>query len=223
MKPEIEISSSLDGNMFNRLDMKDPQVVANRQKFLDAHNIDIAQTTFLYTTYDSDNFKRYIEIDNSDKGQGMLGYTRLVSDALIVRAKNHALFLAIADCLGVVLYDPGKEILMLSHVGRHHLAQKGAFYSVEFLKNSYGCDPNEILVTMSPSAGSENYPLFGFQNRSIREVAVEQMLQAGISSENIKENNVDTTNDYSYYSHSEFLKGNRGEDNRFAIVAMMRN
>jgi phenylalanyl-tRNA synthetase beta chain len=63
MKPEIEISSSLDGNMFNRLDMKDPQVVEaypNIQEQISIKLRDEVANNILGTQYSSDEIENIL-------------------------------------------------------------------------------------------------------------------------------------------------------------------
>ena len=133
-----------------------------------------------------------------------------------------ALFLPIADCVGAVLYDPTKKVLMLSHLGRHNLEQDGGQKSVEFMVKEFGVDPNNIITWLSPAAGAENYPMFSFNNRGMQDVTTEQLMKAGVKAESISASPIDTTTNQNYYSHSEFKKGNRPEDGRFAVVVKMR-
>ena len=86
----------------------------------------------------------------------------------------------------------------------------------------FGSRPEDLFVTLSPSAGQENYPLFDFDNRSLQDVAIEQLMSASITREHITFSAIDTTLDRNYFSHSRYLKGNRETDGRFAIAAISR-
>ena len=110
---------------------------------------------------------------------------------------------------------------MLSHLGSHNLEQFGGTKSIEFLVENFQSNPKDITVWLSPAAGKDNYPLFAFADRSMHEVATEQLLKAGVNLEHITRSLVDTTKDINYFSHSEFLKGNRDSDGRFAVVTVM--
>lgn len=94
--------------------------------------------------------------------------------------------------------------------------------SVTYMSEMFHSDPRDILVWLSPSPNGKDYPLWAFDNRSFPAVATEQLLKAGIIRENLEVSPVDTVTDSNYFSHSEFLKGNRTQDGRYAIVAMMR-
>jgi copper oxidase (laccase) domain-containing protein len=158
-----------------------------------------------------------------DQGKGIVPGTDIeVYDALMTTQPGIALFLPLADCVGAILYDPTKKVLMVSHLGRHNIEQQGALKSVEYMKDNAGVEPNNLKVWLSPSAGKENYPLFAFDNKSQQDVVLEQLKEAGVSAANIETANVDTTTSEDYFSHSQYLKDNSKPNGRFAIVAMLK-
>lgn len=197
------------------------EVVPRRQAFLARYGIDMASTTLVQLIYDGDNYCRYATLDDNDKGDGLIAPSRLVADAMIVTKPSHALFLPLADCIGAVIHDPKNGILMLSHLGRHNLEQFGGTRSIEYLVNEHGNSPADLTVWLSPAAGKDYYPLFGFDNRSLHDVAIEQLTRAGVLPEHITASRIDSAADSQYYSHSQFLQGKRPDDGRFAVVAMM--
>ncbi len=223
MKLLVAISNIDDGNMLIHGDKSNSDVIENRKAFLDKNSIDINHTTRVSIAYDGDNYCRYFVVSDNQKAQGMFGNEAEAADGLVTQSPNHALFLPLADCVGAVIFDPEKNILMVSHLGRHSLEQNGGQKSIDFLVKEFGCDPNKLCVWLTPSAGKENYPLYSFGNRSMDQVATEQLLLSGVIPENIHGNPTDTTKDLQYFSHSEFIKGNRSADGRFAVVAMMQN
>jgi copper oxidase (laccase) domain-containing protein len=111
---------------------------------------------------------------------------------------------------------------MVSHLGRHSTEQHGAIKSVEYMTVAYGSSADDILVWLSPSPNGEDYPLWAFANRSFNSVLNEQFAAAGITPDHIESSPVDTVSSLEYYSHSEYLKGNRSVDGRYAIVAMLQ-
>lgn len=216
--------SSIDDGPMNFKDNDPVAVQNNRVFFLDAADgIDPLMATLVQVTYqDTTNFIRYSIVDDEHVGEGMLEpASQFDADALVVTRPNQALFLPLADCIGAIIFDPKQEILMVSHLGRHSIEQKGGQKSIEYLVEHFDSDPNYIQVWLSPAAGRENYPLHTLGNRGLHDVALEQLLRAGVNIENIEVSHVDTTENPDYYSHSEFLKGERPDDGRFAIVAMM--
>ncbi len=215
------LSSKVDGNLKFGLG-DDARALANRKDFLDKIGVDINHTSLVGITYDTDDFTKYRIATVEDKSVGMLekDMTRYV-DALVVREPGHALFLPLADCAGVVSHDPKNGILMVSHLGRHSVEQGGAATSVEYLKETCDADPSNLLVWISPSVGKATYPLHAYGGKSLQEVIVEQLQEAGVEKSHIEVSSVDTAHDANYYSHSEFLKGNQTEAGRFAVVAEM--
>lgn len=223
MRVNVAISTVSDGNMAMSQDLADKEdILQNRSIFLTANDIAIQDTTRVKIVYEGDDYLRYLEVTSEQKGGGMFNGDIVTADALITREPGQALFLPLADCVGAVIFDPNKQILMLSHIGRHSLEQNSGHESVKFLVDHYGCNPIELLVWLTPAPGKEQYPLFAFGNRSFKDVVFEQLQSAGISTKNIVDNPTDTTKDTHYFSHSEFLKGNRPEDGRYAIVAVMK-
>lgn len=222
MQPPIILCSTVaDGSMKARTDDQVDIVAHNREAFLAAHDIAVSDATLVRLVYEGTDYCRYATVDEASKGDGMLRPSSVVTDAMVVTRLGHALFLPLADCVGAVLHDPTKGILMLSHLGRHNLEQFGATKSVEYLVNEHGVDAKNLTVWLSPAASKDYYPVYAFDNRSLHDVTTEQLLAAGLIRENIDISPIDSAADPNYYSHSQFLQGNRSDDGRFAVVAMM--
>lgn len=217
----IFTSTHTDGSMKIQGTNDADRVRKARQSFLASHDIATKDTTLVHITYGGNDYTRYHTIGDEAKGDGLVSSITFESDGLVVTKPGHALFLPLADCIGAVLYDSTNNVLMVSHLGRHNLEQFGGQTSVEFLVKHHGVDPEDLTVWLSPAAGGDSYPLFAFNNRSLHDVAIEQLLVAGVLSENITASPIDVANDRNYYSHSQFLKGSRTDDGRFVIVAMM--
>lgn len=217
------VSSTDDGNMkFGR--GSDDDTRFNRTAFLQANDIELPQTTLLQVTYDTTDFCRYKIVDDEHQGEGMYeSVSSLQADALVVTRPDHAIFMPLADCVGAIVYDPKSEIMMVSHLGRHSIEQRGATKSVQYLIDEFESNPADLQIWLSPAAGAENYPLEAFANRGMHQVVVGEFLALGVPFEQIEVSEVDTTESDAYFSHSEFKAGYRDFDGRFAIVAMMRD
>lgn len=189
-------------------------VIQNCRSFLGQLDIPLEQKTLLQVTYDGEDYLRYQTLTEHR--------SLVVADALATKEKNHAMFLPLADCTGAVLYDPENNVLLLSHLGRHSVEQFGGERSVAYLQQQFASDPAKLSVWLSPSPNGTDYPLWQFQNRSFRDVIVEQLIKSGVIADNIEASDIDTIRSKDYFSHSEFLKGNRANDGRYAIVAMLR-
>jgi len=221
MNIRVATSTVDDGNMLVPDDRSNIEVIENRKSFLAKNGFDIERTTRVNVVHEGDNYCRYYELTEAHKGDGMAYDGIVAADALVTRLPNHALFLPIADCIGAVFFDPDNNILMLTHLGRHSLEQNGGFESVKFLVDHYGSNPNNLQVWLTPAPGPDVYPLYKFDNRSLKNVLYQQMVTAGVLEKNVNDNPADTSKDMNYYSHSEFLQGNRTDDGRYAIVAEM--
>lgn len=219
------VSSKSDGNI-KKANMPSEVTVnvdRDREALLKNIGISMDQTVLVKISYDRDDYTRYHTATSEDKGKGILPGTDIeVYDALMTTQQGIALFLPLADCVGAILYDPNKKVLMVSHLGRHNIEQNGASQSVKYMIENAGVDARNLKAWLSPSAGRENYPLFAFDNKSQQDVVIEQLKAAGVTKENIETANVDTTTSEDYFSHSEYLKDNSKPNGRFAIVAMMK-
>jgi copper oxidase (laccase) domain-containing protein len=214
------ISGVSDGSMSKAVD--DERRRANRQSFLQSKGVTLEQSVLVHLKYEGDDYCRYSEVTSEYAGDGMAIDSSIVADALFTKTENLALFLPVADCVGAVLYDQTNHVLGLAHFGRHNLLQQGGANVVKFMNEKFGSHPGNIQVWLSPAAGSESYPMHDFNNRGLVEVAVEQLIEAGVPVGDIEIDGRDTTKDQSFFSHSEFLRGNREIDGRQAVVAMMR-
>ena len=218
------LSSAEDGDMkFGTL--SDAEVQANRDRFLASIEVDPTQTTLLWVSYDdTTDFTRYTVFDEDQQGEGVLSpFSSVAADAAVVTRPGHGVILPLADCVGAIIYDPFEGVMMVSHLGRHSVEQDGAKKSIEFLLEEFDSKPDNLLVWLSPSVGSDTYPLDTFDGRSLQDVIVEGFLAAGVDPDNIEASAIDTAESQEYFSHSEYLAGNRDQDGRFAIVAMMRD
>lgn len=219
----VAVSSVDDGNMKFGVNVGE-DVVANRKEFLGAVGISLDQTTPITLTYDRDDYADYRIVTETDKGKAMARPEKMQPvDAIVTTEPNHALFLAPADCCGVVLHDPIKGVLMLSHIGRHSAEVDGALRSAAYLQEKCGSQPADLKVWLGPAVGKATYPLLKKDGKGLHELITEQLVQTGILRENIEVSSVDTAVDPNYFSHSQWKAGKQaGGDGRFAIVAMMR-
>jgi len=216
-------SSVNNGNMkYLGSVMDQPVVDENRRIFLEKLGIRLEQTILVKTTYEGDDYNRYKVVNENNRGQGVVRPSAFDSDALATSAKNVAIFLPIADCIGAFVYDPVHEALLVTHLGRQHTEQRGATKSIEFMVQEFNSDPNDLLVWLGPAPSKESYPLYSFHNRSLHDVNLEHLKNAGVNASSIVICQIDTIKDTNYFSHSEYLKGRRETDGRYAIVGMLK-
>ncbi len=219
----VAISKVTDGSMYNRNDVLDESVIKNRKTYLEKQHISLDQTTRARVNYDRSDFCRYIEVDEMQKDQGMYDDDVVIADALITTDKEHALLLPIADCVGAAILDPAHHILAVAHLGRHSLEQSGAHKIINHLAKTYGSNPAELKIWLTPAPGKDVYPIWALDNKGMKEVTFEQLFTAGILQENITDSPIETDKDPDYFSYTEFFNGRRTDDGDYAIVAMMTN
>lgn len=221
----VIVSSVEDGNMKEGVHEPGDEIYENRRKFLSREMIAMQATVLCAVTYDREDYAQYAVARGRDKGKGMMPDTEMIiADGIATDEKNIALFLPLADCAGIVLYDPARQPrLMLAHMGRHSVEQYGAEKCVKFMHDKFGSKPEDILVWVGPSPNGTDYPLWKRDNKGFRDAIFEDLTRAGIASDHIEISDVDTVTNTNYFSHSEFLKGNRDSDGRFAIVARLHS
>jgi polyphenol oxidase len=219
----VAVSSIEDGNMsFKRGDFENTLI--NRKAFFEKVGLDINQASLLHVTFEQvDDFTRYETLTEAHKGEGMLrSESETIADAVVVTRPDHAIFLPVADCTATVIYDTKQRILMMSHLGRQSTEMYGAQKSIEYLTRNFDTNPRDVKVWLSPAVGKKSYQLPKLDNEGLHEAIYEQLISAGVLASNIQVSSVDTAQDTNYYSHSQFTKGNRPTDYRFAVVAVMR-
>jgi copper oxidase (laccase) domain-containing protein len=228
MSLSVLTSQVIDGSMYNRKNPADPVIIKNREKFLEKFDLTVFDATRLNPNANQraevdheTDWCRYKEVDSSYKGSGMRQNDAFVADAIVTKDKNHALFLPIADCVGMTTYDPVQDVVMLSHLGRHSLVQQGGVKSIEYLVKKYSSNPSDLFVWLTPAPNKKVFPIWALDNKGMKEVVFEQLAEAGVKLENITDNPADTASDLNYFSYSEFLKGHRDEDGDYAMVAIL--
>ena len=108
------------------------------------------------------------------------------TDALVTDKPGICLCVQTADCVPVLLFDPGKKVIAAVHAGWRGTVAKIVANSVHVMKEKYGCDPKTILVAIGPSIGPEVYEVgdevVEAVRRSIPDAeAVLQMQESGSS------------------------------------------
>jgi copper oxidase (laccase) domain-containing protein len=219
----VAISTVEDGNMYIPGDFENQEVIEHRKTWLQKQGIAISDTSRVYITYDQDDFCQYRNVDGAHKQEGMMDGYVARADALATTTPGRALFLPVADCVATTLFDEEHGVLMLSHLGRHSIEQEGGVKSITYLLENYGVKPENLKVWLGPAPNNQTYPLFKLNGQGMKEAVSAQLEKAGVQRQNVIDIADDTTTDDRYYSHSEFLKGNKAEDGRFAMVAVMKS
>jgi YfiH family protein len=77
-------------------------------------------------------------------------------DALATKKTGLGLLLCHADCQAAILYDPMNHAVANVHSGWRGSVQNIFAETVTFMKNSFGTNPKDLLVGISPSLGPNN-------------------------------------------------------------------
>jgi len=78
-------------------------------------------------------------------------------DGLYTNNPDYVLGIALADCCGIMIYDPKNMAIMALHAGWRGANLNIGAKGMEIMKEQFGTDPSEALIWLTPSAGSERY------------------------------------------------------------------
>lgn len=214
-KVEVGISEIGDGNMRFFDNGNEADVIENQEKLGKTLELDGDKIARIRTIYDDrESFTDYCEItDRNVSEYAIINPEKQipVSDGLIVSSSDVGILLPLADCLGIVVFDEQHQRVGLLHSGRQNIEQYGPKKFIEHFMKNVGSNPGELKVYFSPHA--LNYQIFKFDNKTLSEVAREQLTEAGVLSENIIDYRVDTVKNTNLPSNSSGDK-----TRRFAIV-----
>ena len=139
------------------------------------------------------------------------------ADAIVCYERGVLLCVRVADCCGIVVYHPGESIVACIHSGwrgtRHGIAQR----TVNRLVHDTGIAADEFMIWLSACASGEAYEVrsdvqqhfpdhcrsldeerFLFDNRSALR---QQLIDVGVSEENIRTSESCTIKDTRYHSY----------------------
>jgi YfiH family protein len=131
-------------------------------------------------------------------------------DALITHQTNIMLTILTADCVPILLFDPKHNVISTIHAGWKGTQQAIALKTVEKMKETFGCNPEDILAGIAPSIGKCCYEVDwnvakhfeqienAYENKGEKQmldlphINRLQLLEAGLKSENIEMSNICT-------------------------------
>lgn len=198
-------------------------VIRNRQLFCQAVGVDPARTV----TFRQVHGNRVAEVSKEMAGQGMFAYDETVpaADAMVTASSDVALLQFFADCVPVLLADPVRRVVAISHAGWRGTVAKVAQKTALFMHRAYGTNLADCLVGIGPSIGSCCYEVDAPVVEKVQEQFAAwrelltptgpgrwrlnlwranrlQLQEIGIPSENIQESGVCTAcNTTLYFSH----------------------
>jgi len=230
-----------DGNMANFINGKSYnriKVMQNRRKFFKEIKIPIDRTVCMCVEHGDD----IVEADEALAGESMRNYQKAVkTDALFTNKQGLYLFLLIADCLPVIIYDPKKNALALVHAGWKGVDLEIAKKSIEKMMEYYMSDAKDLVVGIGPcvykksfiksNPAQKDYPKWkGFikkahgSNYNIDLVGFtkDQLKKAGVLTGNIFESGIDTASDERFFSHVRNSQNHISRQGRFACIVGLK-
>lgn len=196
----------------------------NRVAFLEKHNLYQKKDAVMKQVHGS----HIIRIDGD--------YSPQEADGMITNRDDIALFVLVADCIPVLLYDKIQNVIGVVHAGRQGVFKNILANMVKEFVDGYQSKPEDIQVIFGPHAlkccyevGRDTNEHIDFVRNSYGEdyifennidlagIAVKQLIEAGLLKENIQRSSTCTmcNGNNEYYS---YRNGNNGNKERFAGI-----
>ena len=123
----------------------------NRRLFCEAVGVDIKRLV----TAQQVHGERIHRVTGEDAGKGAENHDIAIADtdALITDVPGMSLMLFFADCVPVLIFDPVRRAIGVSHAGWKGTVSKIAQKTVLAMKDNFGCLPQDCLVAIGPSIG----------------------------------------------------------------------
>jgi YfiH family protein len=156
-------------------------------------------------------------------------------DAFVTRLPGIALMVQIADCQGILMFDPVKKVIAAVHAGWKGLVKDISFETVKIMRRDFGVDPRNLLAGISPSLGPESAFFsdpFGELPKSFQRYideksyvdfwsySVDQLKSHGVLQRNIEPAKICTQKNEGGRFYS--FRGEHGITGRFGVVIMLR-
>lgn len=81
------------------------------------------------------------------------------ADIMVTDSPRVSLFMRFADCVPVLLFDPGRRVIALAHAGWVGTVRKAVLVAMQTLREVYGTNPGDITAGLGPSIGPDHYPV----------------------------------------------------------------
>ncbi len=229
-------SKAKDGNMDFRFGNEE-DVIQNRVRFLESHNI--AYEDHIAMRCDHTDIINVVTSFNHEVG-ARSQEEQIHSEVLVTQEKDLALMLFTADCQPVSFYDPVTQTIALAHISRPTLCAKLSTKTVQFLKNMFCVEPENLLVSIGPSIQKDTYA-FPLPLKEISPVLEnfitekngkayidligahkKELLSLGIKEENLSISQ-DNTVSPEYFSYFRMKNGSGEKEARVATILMMKS
>jgi YfiH family protein len=237
-------STTDDGNM-SFIWGENDEVMNNRRKFIDKIHLGVNDIVAMQVEHKD----KLTEVGRSEAGRGIdRNAESIITEGLITKEKGLYLFLMIADCLPVIVFDKDKKILALVHAGWKSVEREVLTKIIQRFTNNYHSDPSNIIVGIGPSIKEASYkfaPDAALKESNVQlwdmnkwqsyyrkwdngKVSIDivgygkqQLLEQGVQPNNIFISDIDTAADANYFSHYRDISRGKKREGRFACIAGM--
>lgn len=228
-KDDGNMASAISGRVwgFNR-------VVRNRENFLKKLKISMDSCICMWVTHGDE----IITASAESAGKSMNDHNlALRLDGLVTNEKKRYLFLNVADCLPIILYDPIKEVAGVVHAGWKGVDLEIVKKAITKMQKEFSVDPSNVAVGIGPCARKESFvkedpsqkkdprwqPFIKQVGENKSEIdlvgfAKKQLVDAGVLENNIFDCYIDTVKDIRFFSHSREKDLQIEQQGRFACV-----
>jgi copper oxidase (laccase) domain-containing protein len=228
-------SDAEDGNMDLRFGDQ-ATTLDNRRKFLGALGLSLDDCAQQHGLEDTIHI-----VKRSELGAGMTDVqSRIPANAFITDQPEIGLFLCVADCLPIIIFDPVNRVIALIHAARESTRRKLTEQVVRRLEVDYGSRPADLLVAFGPAVRAKSYifddgiyklvgPEWKPYLHEVRPGRIEvdyvaynlkQLLDTGVSLEHIDDPAIDTGSDPGYFSHVQSVRTGRPQARLAGVVCL---
>jgi YfiH family protein len=149
-------------------------------------------------------------------------------DGLYTSNPEVVLGIALADCCGIMIYDPKKAVIMALHAGWRGVLKGIATKGITILKRQFNSQSSDLLIWLTPCAGKDRYevgPEFldyfpgfiaqinGIYCFDLRGYLISELLQNGVIAQHIECSTICTIEDMRFHSYRR--EGNSGRNIAF--------
>jgi copper oxidase (laccase) domain-containing protein len=180
-------------------------------------------------------------VGKSDRGKGMGDLeSRVRTNALITSEAGVGLFLCVADCLPIILFDPMRRVIALIHAARNSTNLRITAQVVRRLEAEFGCAPRDLIVGFGPAIQARSYTFDDGIYKLVDKrwgpylkrlpsgrIAVDnvgynraQLEEAGVPPASIDDCSIDTAVGKAYFSHVRSRLSSSAEQRFAAVVAL---
>lgn len=126
-------------------------VIDNRQLFCEAIGVNFAALVTAQQVHGD----HIAIVTQKDAGRGSINFEHAISstDALVTNVPDLPLLLFFADCVPVLIADPARKVVAISHAGWKGSVAQIAKKTVLTMQQHFGTQPGDCLVGIGPSIG----------------------------------------------------------------------